>query len=68
MNIVIYKDKVVASVHLSVYLFSHNSSLDGRRQKLIGALNSAGIGEGAKPKKSSKIFPRKLLVWKELKK
>jgi hypothetical protein len=48
-------------VHLSVYLFSHNSSLDGRRQKLISPLNSAGIGEGAKPKKSSKNFPKRLV-------
>jgi hypothetical protein len=29
----------------------HNSSLGVRRQKPIDALNSAGIGEGAKQKK-----------------
>jgi hypothetical protein len=35
---------------------------------LIGELNSARIGEGAKPKKNSKIFPQKIgEVWKELK-
>jgi hypothetical protein len=43
-------------VHLSVYLFSYNSSLAGRRQKLIGALNSAGIGEGAKLKNLQNFF------------
>ena len=31
-----------------VCLYSHNSSLGGRRQKPIGALNSARIGEDAK--------------------
>jgi hypothetical protein len=49
-------------------LYSHNSSLGGRRQKTIGALNSAGIGEGAKQKKKIKNFSSKIgEVWKELK-
>jgi hypothetical protein len=42
------------SVCLFVCLYSHNSSLGGRRQKPIGALNSAGIGEGAKLQKFQK--------------
>jgi hypothetical protein len=37
-------------------LYSHNSSLGGRRQKPISALNSAGIGEGAKQKKIQNLF------------
>jgi hypothetical protein len=46
---------------VSVRPYSHNSSLGGRRQKPIGAMNSAGIGEGAKPKQISKFFPQKLV-------
>ena len=34
----------------------YKSSLGGHRQKPIGALNSARIGEDAKPKKISKFF------------
>jgi hypothetical protein len=38
-----------------------------RKQKPIGALNSARIGEGAKPKKIENIFTKKIdIVWKEL--
>ena len=40
----------------SVCLYSHNSSPGGRRQKTIGALNSAEIGEGAKLQKIQKFF------------
>ena len=42
-------------------MYSHNSDLDGRRQKVMGALNSDGIGEGAKLNKISKNFPLKLM-------
>jgi hypothetical protein len=38
----------------------YKSSLGGRSQKLIGALNSAGIG-GAKPKQFSNSFHKKLV-------
>jgi hypothetical protein len=51
----------------SICLYSHNSSLGGRTQKPIGALNSAGIGEGAKIKKFKKISSQTGEVWKELK-
>jgi hypothetical protein len=65
-NIYIYKVVVVVVVvclyvFLSVYMYSHNSDLDGRRQKVMGALNSDGIGEGAKLNKISKSFPLKLM-------
>ena len=63
----IYIYKVVASVCLSVCLYLHNLSLGGRRQKPIGALNSAGIGEGAKPKKFKILSSKIGEVWKELK-
>jgi hypothetical protein len=43
-----------------VCFYSHNSSLGAHRQKSIGALNSAGIGEGVKLKINSKIVPKKL--------
>ena len=39
----------------------YKSSLGGCRQKPIGALNSAGIGKDAEPKKISKFFPEKLV-------
>ena len=50
-----------------VCLYSHNSSLDSHRQKPIGALNSAGIGEGARVKKFQKNFKKIGEVWKQLK-
>jgi hypothetical protein len=44
------------------------SSLGGRGQKLIDALNSGRIGGDAKPK-NFKVFSSKIgEVWKELKK
>jgi hypothetical protein len=46
---------------LKNYENEYKSSLGGHRQKLISALNSAWIGGGAKPKKISKNFPKKLL-------
>ena len=51
---------VCLSVCMFVCFYSHNSSLGARRQKSIGALNSAGIGEGVKLKINSKIVPKKL--------
>jgi hypothetical protein len=39
----------------------YKSSLGGHRQKLIGALNSAGIGKDAKSKNTSKFFHTKLV-------
>jgi hypothetical protein len=50
-----------------VCLYSHNSSPGGRRQKTIGALNSAEIGEGAKLQKFQKNFKKIGEVRKELK-
>jgi hypothetical protein len=47
-------------VCLYVCLYSHNSSLGGRRSKPIGALNSAGIGEGAELKKIQNFFLKNL--------
>jgi hypothetical protein len=40
---------------VSVCLYSHKSSLGGRRQKPIGELNSTGNGEGAKPNKFQNV-------------
>jgi hypothetical protein len=48
-------------LYLSISLYSHNSSLGGRRQKPISALNSAGIGEEAKQFFSPNFCPKKLV-------
>jgi hypothetical protein len=47
--------------------YEHKSSLGGRGQKLISALNSTRIGEDAKPKQFQLFSSQIEKVWKELK-
>jgi hypothetical protein len=53
-------------VCMCIHLFSQNSSLGGHRQKLMDALNSVRIWEGAKPKQFQDFFLKIGDVWNEL--